>query len=409
MAVNIKRMKHKGKRLLCYARALLMMAFWKLLAWPLRRICPACRNVWLVGERGTDARDNGYQFYRFLRQMHPEINACYVISPDSPDAGRVSALGRTVAFGSWQHEMLYYCAAVLAGTHVQPCAPDLMVHYHLAAWGLHPQGVQVFLQHGITKDEMEWLHRRHLHVDLFACGAKPEYDAIRQTFGHPEGVVRYLGLCRFDRLMEAGPPKRMILLMPTWRGAHYPMDERFVETAFYRHYQHLLNHPALLRLLEEQDFQLVFYPHVEMQGKNTLYRVTSPRVILADQTTHDVQQLLMDCALLVTDYSSVFFDVGFLRRPVIYDQFDEAEFRQYHYHQGYFDYRRMGFGPVCTSEEALLAALTSCFADQLQPQPRYRQRMEAFFPLRDGKNCERTFAAIEEKRQEKRHSMFSLH
>ena len=66
----------------------------------------------------------------------------------------------------------------------------------------------------------------------------------------------------------------------------------------------------------------------------------------------------MDCALLVTDYSSVFFDVAFLRKPVVYYQFDEEEFRKYHYQKGYFDFRRDGFGPVCTTQEALLGALT---------------------------------------------------
>ncbi|MFR6589327.1 MAG: hypothetical protein ACLURV_03080 [Gallintestinimicrobium sp.] len=36
------------------------------------------------------------------------------------------------------------------------------------------------------------------------------------------------------------------------------------------------------------------------------------------------------------------FDVAFLRKPVVYYQFDEEEFRKYHYQKGYFDFRRDG-------------------------------------------------------------------
>jgi CDP-glycerol glycerophosphotransferase len=117
-------------------------------------------------------------------------------------------------------------------------------------------------------------------------------------------------------------------------------------------------------------------------------------VYLADSTTHDVQQLLLDCALLITDYSSVFFDVAYLEKPELYYQFDETEFRQYHYKQGYFDYCRDGFGPVCTTEEALLQALETALQHGMQMPPEYKARTAAFFPLRDTQNCARTYEAI---------------
>ena len=73
-----------------------------------------------------------------------------------------------------------------------------------------------------------------------------------------------------------------------------------------------------------------------------MFESGSDRITIASKETQDVQKLLMDCALLVTDYSSVFFDVAFLRKPVVYYQFDEEEFRKYHYQKGYFDFRDHG-------------------------------------------------------------------
>ena len=389
-------MFQKILRAFCYLKELLAMLFFKLLGTLCRAFLPAYRHVWLVSERGSDARDNGYWFYRYLRTEHPEINAHYIITSDSSDAAKITALGGAVQKGSFQHYLLYYCADRLIGTHVQPCAPDLMVHYHLASKGIRARGKQIFLQHGVIKDEMQWLHRKNLYLDLFVCGAKPEYDYIRETYGFPPDVPRYVGLARFDNLIRARQheTQRMILIMPTWRGSHYPSGDAFQKTAYYQAFQSLLSSPRLHQLLKEHDFQLVFYPHVEMQNHLHEFQPASDRVILADKSTHDVQKLLMDCALIITDYSSVFFDVAYLEKPELFYQFDEEEFRRYHYQKGYFDYRRDGFGPVCTDEDSLLTELENCFRNGMQLCPEYRARVSRFFPLRDDQNCRRTFEAV---------------
>lgn len=386
--------KGRLRRALEYAGMLAALVLLTPVAAAARRAVPSLRGLWLVMERGDDARDNGYWFYRFLRMEHPEINARYVITPDSPDAARAEALGGTVRYRSLRHLLMYLCADVLAGTHVYPAAPDRMMLYHLAQWGICARGRQVFLRHGVLKDEMRWQHRDALRVDLFACGAAPEYAFIRDTFGHPAGVVRYLGLCRFDALLTAGAPRREILLMPTWRGAGYPCGDDFPQTAFFRHYQGLLQSPALHALLEEADCTLIFYPHVELQGELRHFSADSPRIVLADRHTHDVQDLLMRCCVLVTDYSSVFFDAAYIGRSVIYDQFDEAQFRACHYEAGYFDYERDGFGPVCRTEQALIEGLRACARRGFAAEDVYAQRVRRFFPLHDAENCRRTFEAV---------------
>ena len=57
-------MLNKLKRLPVYLINVFLLA----VLWPaaavLRRTHPAYRNLWLVMERGFDARDNGYWFFR---------------------------------------------------------------------------------------------------------------------------------------------------------------------------------------------------------------------------------------------------------------------------------------------------------------------------------------------------------
>ncbi len=387
-------MLNKLKRLPVYLKNVFLLV----ILWPaaavLRRTSKSYRHLWLVMERGFDARDNAYWFFRYLREQQPQINACYVIDKASPDRGKVEPLGRIIAWRSLRHYLMYLAADMLISTHVQPVAPDLMAYYHLRQMGIHPRGKEIFLQHGIIKDEMRWMWYPHLKVDFFASGGKLEYDYLVSTFGFPEGVIQYTGLCRFDNLIRGNNPSNEILVMPTWRGSDYPRGERFYETAFYRQFQSLLENPRLLSLLQEHDFKLIFYPHIELQEELDKFRSPSPRIILASWRDYDVQTLLMRCNLLITDYSSVFFDAGYMEKPVIYYQFDMEEFRKYHYQKGYFSYEEHGFGPVVMTEEALVNAVYECAGNGFRMQKEYRHRLEAFYTVRDEKNCERTYQIL---------------
>ena len=387
-------MKHKLRRLLDYLKnVFLFFALWPAAA-VLRRTSGAYRHLWLVAERGVDARDNGYWFFRYLREKQPRVNACYVIDRASPDYEKVARLGKTVAMGSLRHRLMYLAADRLVGTHVQPAAPDLMGYYRLRKIGIRPRGKQAFLQHGIIMAEMKWMRYPNLRVDFFASGGKMEYDYLTSQFGFPQGVVRYTGLCRYDNLTRGNSPSREILVMPTWRGWNYPKGDRFYETAFYRSFQSLLNRAELLDLLEENDLKLIFYPHMEIQPELDKFTSPSERIVLAGWRDYDVQALLMRCNLLITDYSSVHFDVGYMEKPVIYYQFDLEDFRKFHYQEGYFSYEEHGFGEVVKTEDRLMDVLTSYIREDFRMSKTYYDRLEAFFPVRDENNCERTFRII---------------
>lgn len=60
-----------------------------------------------------------------------------------------------------------------------------------------------------------------------------------------------------------------------------------------------------------------------MQPYLSEFRTTCPRIRLADWKRYDIQELLKSAAVMVTDYSSVFMDMVYMRKPVLHYQFDE--------------------------------------------------------------------------------------
>ncbi|MBR5110737.1 MAG: CDP-glycerol glycerophosphotransferase family protein [Clostridia bacterium] len=389
-----QKIEHQLKKLPLYLKNVFLLAALWPVATVLRKTNKTYRGLWLVSERGIDARDNGYWFFRYLREKQPQVNTCFVIDKSSPDYEKVARLGNTVAYRSLRHYLMYLAADQLISTHVQPASPDLMTYYHLRQIGIHPRGKQVFLQHGIIMNEMKWMRYPQLKLDFFASGGKMEYDYLAGEFGFPEGVVQYTGLCRYDNLMRGNHPSNEILVMPTWRSSNYPMGEQFYETPFYQYYQSLLNHPRLLKLLEERDLKLLFYPHIELQKELDKFKSPSERIILASWREYDVQTLMMRCNMMITDYSSVHFDVGYMEKPIIYYQFDYEDFRKFSYQEGYFSCEKHGFGPVVKTEEALMEALIACARNDFRMEKKYHDRLDAFFQMRDEKNCERTYQAL---------------
>jgi CDP-glycerol glycerophosphotransferase (TagB/SpsB family) len=103
--------------------------------------------------------------------------------------------------------------------------------------------------------------------------------------------------------------------------------------------------------------------------------------------------------MLITDYSSMAFEIAYIRRPVVYFQFDQASFFAggHAYRKGTWSYPDNGFGPVATTREEALAAVEA-IADH-GPEPEYAARIEKTFPLRDGQCCRRTAEAILRLRQ----------
>lgn len=345
------------------------------------------RDHWVLCERGDDARDNGYAFYRYLVKEHPEQQVYYLIDKNSPDWQRVCPNG--VPLGSWRGYWLLATTPRLVGTHYGSGLPLRSTKLFRL---LRLDRKFYFLQHGITKNHLRQLYAPTAPMRLFVCGAKPEYDFLHAVSRHPEGVVRYTGLARFDWLHRF-TVKRQLLVMPTWRS-YITSEEEFLSSRFFTAWQKLLEDPRLLACLRQQELTLVFYPHYGMQPYIRHFSEVSDRVVIADFAHYDVQTLLKESALLVTDFSSVFFDFAYMQKPVVYYQFDEEEFYSRHYERGYFDYHTMGFGPVCAEHETLVETLLQLCRWNLTLEESYRRRIQGFFPLHDTNNCQRIYEII---------------
>lgn len=343
------------------------------------------RNIWLISERGIDARDNGFTFYKYLKTKYPEIHSYYIISKKSVDYNKVKKYGNIIEYKSLKHYLYLAIAKYKISTHDQGYTPDMVIFHWIHKLPLHFYGKKVFLQHGIIKDLIPWYFRKECKPDLFVTSTQDEFNFVKHNFYQNSPQLQLIGLCRYDNLIQKQPPKKQILLMPTWRkGIH--SKEEFLNSEYYKKYSSLLSNPKLLNFLSENNYKLVFYPHIEFQKYLNCFN-QNKYIILANMKDYNVQTLLIESEILITDYSSVFFDFIYLNKLVYFYQFDKEYFYENHYNKGYFNFNNVGI--ISNNEESLIENLMNKI--QTKEQKEYIKKL---YKYRDTKNCERTYQRI---------------
>ena len=381
-------MKRTIKHLFGGIKGAAIVAF-AFLLFPIARLFLWHRKIWIVSEFGYEARDNGYSFFKYMRKEHPQISCYYTIDFDSADYPKIKELGNAIKFGSFKH-FTYWCAArYIISSKTQGFCPSY--YLSLLRKKIHLWGKYVFLQHGITKDDQKFLYKKPSKIDLFICGAKPEYDDIKEHYGYKENEVAYTGFARFDDYFNASI-KNQILVMPTWR--RYAENVKFEDTDYFKTWYEFINSKDINELLAKKNIVMYFYLHPHFKDYSSLFVTNLSNIKVLPFDNGDLQLLIKESAIFITDFSSLAFDFAYMRKPVIYYQYDEKEYFEKHYIKGYFDYRRDGFGPVCNTFESTKDTIKKYLNQSQKTDKQFIDNGDRFFVIRDNYNCQRIFDAI---------------
>lgn len=366
-------------------------------------------GCWLFMDRVHKADDNAEHLYRWMvKNVEPRPPIYFVLDRKSADWERLEREGfKLIAYKSEQHVAALWNAEWLISSHA-----DLAVRDPLGirdAVG-EPKYKFAFLQHGVIKDDLSaWLNT--VRMDLFVVNTQTEYESIvggQYKFTRQEVVLT--GMPRHDELIrKAGtyPKGRNILFCPTWRGHLKSSEafsgkpakeeiERYLASDFFKGWEALLSCPALGELARAQNCRLIFLPHPELERFKDKFTATPEFTMIGYGEVKLLQDLLLSCSMLVTDYSSLAMDFALLGRPVFYYQFPESPdfFTGKIIRPGYFSYRENGFGPVADNASDLITALQESFKNAGQREDAYEKRAADFFTLKDGNNCLRVYKEL---------------
>jgi CDP-glycerol glycerophosphotransferase len=357
--------------------------------------------LWVFGAwDGVRYSDSSRTFFEYILANHPEFQAVWLTHSEEI-VSRLQGLGYPVALISSKEGRKYMLHASVF----------FYVKGALDADPRYMNGVHIVnLWHGmplkqIGADAMKFIRKETLwkkfktavrrvlvpyeFLEGVILSTGPFFRPILSSaFRFTDDQILELGLPRNDRffstmvdpliqkLDEAYHRPFKILYMPTHRDActrtGHPFDP-FSEAGF--------DAKALNEVLESQNMVFLYKGHfydAENKGFSTDGRLRT----ITDDDYDEQYTFIKDVDLLITDYSSIYFDFLLCRKPILLFPFDEEAYRKQS-RPFYFDYSLMEARRVYTWPELVSALKTRNFKNPSEVE------VSRFHKFADGNTCRR--------------------
>ena len=369
-----------------------LMIIYLIVSFPLR-FNKKYNNLWLIGERPNEARDNGYWLYKWILENKPDTNVRFVLSKKSTDYSKMPHKELIIEPGTAKHYIYYILSSYSISTHMHGVCPGKSFVIPFLPFVRHKK--TIFLQHGITKDAVKF----RSGLDAIIASADSERKLIIKTNPKYNNKVYTIGFCRYDQLSDSSnnAPQKIILIMPTFRkwlrdiGRLKNANEVFKNTRYYKAWNSFLSNEELRNMLNKNNMKLIFFPHNEMQELAQNFTTNDHNIKIGKPGEYDVQTLLRESSILVTDYSSLLFDFVYMHKPVVYYQFDQEDFFSKHYPSSGTPYP---FGDILFDEQTLIKEIHNTIKRDCLMKTGYKAEIDKFFKYHDKKNCERNYELI---------------
>jgi glycosyltransferase involved in cell wall biosynthesis len=360
------------------------------------------RRIILIHEKYCyRAADNGYALFKHCMENGAEKRLgreiYYVIDKRSPHYEKVRQWDRRVLdYLSIKH-ILYsiHCSLMVSS---ESRTHDY-VRYVTAsiAKPLIGRVKHMYLKHGIfgIKKVAPAPLIRNRSV-LVTAVSQRERSILHDYIGYARKDIAVTGSARFDSLRDESGAYKEILLMSTIRNNLFHSGEQdFAASDYYRMYSDLLNSERLSAVMQKYGYTLNYFLHPSFGQFEHLFESERPNIRIVRDGDEQIDDLLRRCKMLITDYSSVAWDVLYMNKPILFFQFDLDTFAETP--GSYLDMRTELPGDRCETVDDLLQLIESYASSGFRMPERYAALSHEFFDHTDSKNCERIVAELKKR------------
>lgn len=363
------------------------------------------KNIWLFCDREFMGRDNAEALYKYvLKQENKDKKRCYfVIDKRYDDYKRIKKYGKVISYHSFKYKLYFLKAKYLISSHADEYVNNAFGVERPYFTDLY-KFKYIYLTHGILlHDSSSWLNRINKDFTLNVVTSPLEAKSILDgEYYFKEDQLIKSGLPRHDNLFSEKEDKNQILFMPSWRSKlagttilgtqRRSYNKDFVNSEYFKFYDRLFNDKKLQKVLKEYNLKIKFCIHPSFRAQFDDFKGNEYVEIAIDV---DSQYETKVSKFIVTDYSSSACDFAYLRKPVVYANFDfDTIFETHYYNPGYFDYDKNGYGPNCKTYDETIDSIIKVIKNDCKMEDKYVKRCDEFFYHKDNKNCERAYNAI---------------
>nr|WP_286229695.1 CDP-glycerol glycerophosphotransferase family protein [Neobacillus mesonae] len=361
-------------------------------------ILPAKKNL-IIFESflGKQYSDNPRAIYEYLKNNHPEYDLMWSVDPrfekgfldkGIPFAKRFSIkwlfLMARARFWVSNSRMPLWIPKPEHTTYLQTWhgTPLKKLAFDMKEVLMPGTTTEAYKQH-FYQESRNWdylISPNRYSTEIFKRAFKFEKTVIES--GYPRNDIFYRQKCdqiakKFKETHQLPKNKKIILYAPTWR------DNQYHQVGKYK-----LDLQLDLSLLQKElggEYIIILRMHY-LVAEN--FNLDSYHGFAYDFSKYeDIQELYLISDLLITDYSSVFFDYANLKRPMIFFTYDLDEYKE-DIRGFYFNLAEKAPGPMVKTTEEVVEAIKGYNDSKI-----YIDKMEEFYQqfcyLEDGYATER--------------------
>lgn len=328
------------------------------------------QKIWVVGGHGGDLYDdNGAIFHQYLMKKKEKVY--FYLKKESKDYAKIKKkyMENIIEKNSIKSIIVFIYSKYVIYSH---SPGDILNIFHY----LFNNKIYIFLQHGIVAFKKITPETR---ANLYVVSTKEEYDIFLKA-----GVIKnrliLTGLPRFDKLNDISKEtEKIILYMPTWRT----WEEG--NKILIKKINNLINNQEFINYLEKNKYTFHIYLHHAIQKylnnlDNENIKTKNIKIIYPGEIM--LQEELKKSKILVTDYSSIAWDFWYMKKKVLFYQFDQKNFIEKI--GSYIDFNQNYRKIVCKTEDELIFKLFD----------KKNIEYSSSFYFDDNKNCERVYRKI---------------
>lgn len=356
------------------------------------------KKVWIGYEKEASvAQDNGYQFFNYCYTNNKKKDYYFVIKTNSVDYRDIEhQKDKILKFMSFKYMVYMFAAELMISSESKGHSYDIRIQKGHLRNALQKKRF-VFLQHGVTalkRVDYVFSKSKNNAVSLYTATSDFEKDIIKNNFGYDDSEIMLTGFTRWDVLEDKSKEEeKKIFVMPTWRSWMDGIpEEEFIESDYYKQYRKLLESRELNEILEKNDITLHFLLHPKFIAYSDKFTIPGERIQTHQFGEIKINEMLMESNLLITDYSSVSWEFFYMKKPVLFFQFDQNDYNRY---QGsYIDLETGLFGDSAANVDELLKYIQYYVDNNFSEKSKYGVLRNKYFKYVDHNNSKRTFDAI---------------
>ncbi len=375
--------------------------------WIVQRIVPRNKNIWVFGAwYGQKFSDNSHYLYQYVRAHHPHIKAIWlsrnrqVVETVRKAGGNAyliydlhsfyySLAAKFIFVSSGKRDVNFWCINGAKWIQLWHGSP-------LKKIGLDDGYSQAnsFFQKKIVRVLFPFVYEFNYH---FTVSNAPIFTPKMSTaFNIEISNVWETGCPRNDVFFETAEDTfnrelrkrfkgcRLIYYLPTFRGTK-DAESLFSITGFDRN--------ELENFLTKNNMVFVSKGHFVDNSLVTINSTENERLIdLNDSDVAEINFMLKDADLLITDYSSAYFDFLLTGRPIIHAAFDLETYLKGS-REMYIDYSDAVAGPIVKNWQELYNVLEYIWEDKENKDLLIRKN-KLYNRYHDNKNAERVYDAV---------------